>query len=116
MAQIKINQFTEYELTEQEQLAGAIFTENNLMVLQNLRSQQSSSILQMEVNPSDYPAYVQQEAFARGQLAMLDFILENHIQCLAEIMNAASEDKEDNAVEIQRSTNSNTSGIFNSVP
>lgn len=76
MAKSIINQFSSYELTEQEQLSGTILTFEQKMVLQNQLSMISSEKLALIANPNNYSEYIQQEAYKAGQITAIQYMLD----------------------------------------
>ncbi len=112
MSQI-VNEFTQFNLTETEQLSGQIFSQSQLQVLQNLRAQYAVDKLNLKVIPNDYQAYVQQEAGLAGALSVLSYIIDCHHTALAIVMDSNSEIGETDVDSAPyTSTNSDTSNIF----
>lgn len=77
MAQIIPNAFTSYQLSQQEEITGSIFTTNQKQVLQNLLSEAASQKLHLEYDPSDTLTFVQQEAYHTGKIELLQYLLAN---------------------------------------
>lgn len=71
-----INQFSSFELTESEQLAGTILTYEQKLVLQNQLAMISAEKLALVANPHSYAEFIQQEAYRAGQIAMIQYILD----------------------------------------
>lgn len=78
MAQQIINRFSQFELSNEEQLSGQILSINQLAVLQNLRSEYAHKKLSLIYTPNDHQTYVQQEAEITGWMSCLDYIIECH--------------------------------------
>lgn len=76
MSQLISNSFTQYLLTEQEQIVGCALNQEQTMLIQNDLSLISQQKLQLEVDPNNYAAYVQQEAFLAGQIKILSHLLD----------------------------------------
>lgn len=72
------NSFTTYTLTEKEQIAGTTLTSLNVAVLQNQRAQIAEEKLNLPFTPNDIQTYLQQEAYLKGQLDLLNYILASH--------------------------------------
>lgn len=69
--------FTLYELTEEESLQGAIFTILQKQVIQNQRAACAEEKIRLEFDPANPSVFIQQEASLKGQLVILDFLLES---------------------------------------
>lgn len=74
-----INQFSSFELTESEQLAGTILTYEQKLVLQNQLAMISAEKLALVANPHSYAEFIQQEAYKAGQIAVLQYILDSSL-------------------------------------
>ena len=68
----EITPFTTYELTEQEQLVGQVFSEEQLAVLQNEIAILAAKKVEMVIDPS-FPA---EPAEVDGQISILRFIID----------------------------------------
>lgn len=71
-----LNQFSSFELSQQEQLAGTILTYEQKLVLQNQLAMISAEKLALTANPHSYTEFIQQEAYKAGQIAMIQYILD----------------------------------------
>jgi len=69
------NVFTTYKLSEDEQRNGSALTSLNVSVLQNLRSSIAEEKLNSVFTPNDVLSFTQQEAYLKGQLDILAYIL-----------------------------------------
>ncbi len=69
------NTFSSYTLTEQESRTGAQLTSLNVAVLQNLRSNIAEEKLNLAFTPNDIMSYTQQDAYLKGQLDILQYLL-----------------------------------------
>lgn len=78
MAQQLINEFTQFALDAKESLAGQIFTNAQLMVLQNLRAEYALKKLKLTYTPKDHQEFLQQEAELTGWINCLTYIADCH--------------------------------------
>ncbi len=69
------NTFTTYSLSEDEVKHGHRLTSLNIAVLQNQRAQIAEEKLALVFTPNDVLSYTQQEAYLKGQLDLLSYIL-----------------------------------------
>lgn len=69
------NTFTTYALSEDEVKQGQQLTSLNVAVLQNQRAQIAEEKLSLVFTPNDVLSYTQQEAYLKGQLDLLSYIL-----------------------------------------
>jgi len=74
MAIIIPNDFTSYQLTEQEELEGSILTITQKQVIQNHLSAAAHEKNALEYDPENPQRFVQQEASLKGQLDAYHFI------------------------------------------
>jgi len=70
--------FTAYELTAEESKLGATLTSLNVAVIQTLRSHIAADKLTTVFDVQNPQAYVQDEAYKRGQLDILQHLLDLH--------------------------------------
>ena len=75
MAHLIPNDFSSYQLTEQEELEGAILTITQKQVIQNYLSAAASEKIGLEYDPESTERFVQQEASLKGQIDAYRFIL-----------------------------------------
>jgi len=76
MAYLKDNEFSSYELTDEEVMLGSILTLPQRQVIQNEIALIASSKLSLVFNPNDVVSFSQQESFYLGQLTILKYRLE----------------------------------------
>lgn len=81
MATQKPNTFTSYELTTRETLSGSILTGEQKQVLQNQLSEIAEQRLNTDYDPEKPLAFVQQEAFLKGQISILRVMLLRSDEC-----------------------------------
>ena len=77
MAALATNLFTQYTLTEQEELSGKIFSQLNLWVLQNMAAEIALQLIYLPVDTVNVLAYAQTEAEMKGQLLLLQQLIES---------------------------------------
>jgi hypothetical protein len=75
MSTLVSNSFASYDLTEEEELQGSIFTTLQKQVLQNLMSHCAEEKLRLEYDVNNSLSFVQQEAYKRGQLDIIEYLL-----------------------------------------
>lgn len=91
MATPKLNAFTEFDLTDEEQFAGQLLSHNQLMVIQNLRAEYAVKKINLAYTPSSHQEFLQQEAEISGWMNCLNYILECHEVSAAKNLQANSE-------------------------
>ena len=74
MPELVRNKFSTYRLTTQEELLGAILTDNNKAVIQNIIAERAE--LKLSLLPDD-PEFVKQSAFYAGQMEILEYLIAN---------------------------------------
>lgn len=72
------NTFSTYELTAEEQVLSDQLSQLNVAKIQNLRSQIAEEKLNLVFTPNDTLTYTQSEAYLKGQLDLLTFLLQSH--------------------------------------
>ena len=77
MAHLVPNSFSTFQLDEDEVLQGSMFTISQLQVLQNNLASYAEERLAQEYNPASPMQFIQQEAFNKGAMAALSFLIEN---------------------------------------
>lgn len=75
MGKLLIGSFASYELTEQEQRQGSIFTALQKQVLQNNLARYAEERLALEYDPEHPTLFLQQEAEIKAQIQLLQFLL-----------------------------------------
>lgn len=79
MAELAVNNFAAWRLSEDEEKEGSIFTITQTQVLQNELSIVADSLIALQYTPSEPLAYAQQEAELRGKLGFIQYLLERSI-------------------------------------
>jgi hypothetical protein len=72
------NVFTSVVLTADEEKAGLTFNSLNLAVLRNQLSSIAEEKLNLTFTPNDVLSYTQQEAYLKGQMDILRYLLDSH--------------------------------------
>lgn len=70
------NTFTSYEMTDKEQIESLILTTLQKQQIQTHRAQLAEKKLALEFDPAEPQLFMQQEAYTRGQLDLLTYMLE----------------------------------------
>jgi len=86
MAQIVINSFTSYTLTEQEYLQGCVLNQSQLCLLQTELSQVATQLSELQIDPLNPMAAVQEQAFLRGQQKLLQNMIERSAKAQEELL------------------------------
>ncbi len=76
MATLKVSQFSQYELTESETLAGSILSQEQIYVIQNLISSIAAEKLALKFTPESPLEFAQREAELQGQIGILTYLLD----------------------------------------
>jgi len=76
MPDIEINRFISYKLSEKEELQGSVFTPEQKACLQNLLSRAALDKQALAPDPNNIQPFIQQEAFLKGQIELLEYILQ----------------------------------------
>lgn len=71
-----LTSFTKFQLNEQEQRLGQQLTSLNVAVIQNIRSGIAEEKIRLTFNPEKVLEFTQNEAYMRGQLDILSYILD----------------------------------------
>ena len=77
MAYLIPNSTSSWELSDEEVMQGSMFTETQMHVLQNHLASLVEEKLALEVDPNNYAAYLQQEAYKRGQIETMQYLMSN---------------------------------------
>lgn len=75
MSQLIRNSFSSYLLTDKEALQGAIFTITQKQVLQNQLAISCEEKIFLEFDPEHPLLFTQEEAFKRGQIELIQYLL-----------------------------------------
>jgi hypothetical protein len=72
-----IDKFSSFQLTSEEQISGSIYSLVQLQVLQNLLSESAHSRIALNYDPLNPVDFAQQEAFLKGKIELLSYLIEN---------------------------------------
>lgn len=76
MARIIPSAFTTYELTEDEKRSGAILSETQKQVLRNVQCEKVHSRLSLKFDLLNPGAFLQEEAYLKGQIELIQYLLD----------------------------------------
>lgn len=76
MAELAVNNFAAWRLSEEEERQGSIFTITQAQVLQNELSIVADSIIGLKFTPEEPLLFAQQEAELRGKLEFIQYLLD----------------------------------------
>ena len=76
MSHLVANAFSSYELTDEEALQGAILTITQKQVIQNQLAALAEEKIHLEPDPANMMLYVGEEAYLRGQIVNLQYLLQ----------------------------------------
>lgn len=68
--------FTRFELTQEEVKTGAVLNTVQLAVLQNYRADVAEQKLNLSVDTADVNKFIQEEAFLKGQLLAIQYLID----------------------------------------
>lgn len=94
MALLIPNAFSTYELSEEEEIQGCIFTIAQTQVLQNKLAEIAQEKLALEFDTGSPQEFIQQEAYKKGQLDLIQYLLDNSeavIESVAAMANPESQ-------------------------
>lgn len=77
MSTIRYNSFISYDFSDQEQINNSIFNDAQLQHLQNELAMVAECKLNLEYISTDPINYAQQEAYLRGKLDILRYLIDN---------------------------------------
>ena len=77
MATLQPNDFSSYNLTEEEALQGSVLTILQKQVIQNQLSNAALEKNALEFDPNNQLQFAQQEASLQGQIAAFKFLLDS---------------------------------------
>lgn len=87
----KDSRFLSYSLTEEEALAGCHFTDTQIQFIQNQIAIAAESILNLVPDPTSYATFIQQDSHLKGQVFILQYLLDCSKVAQAELLNKAIE-------------------------
>lgn len=83
--------FNKYEMTEEESQRGNILTLSNQAVIQNLIAEKAEAKLSLQLDPANFNAYIQEEAYLKGQIEILQFLLNMSAYAESNLTNQSGE-------------------------
>lgn len=69
------NIFTTYYHNDNEQVANSVFNQGNMEYLHNQRANIAQQKIHINIDPNNINEFLQQDAYLRGQLDILTFLL-----------------------------------------
>lgn len=81
MAHLLPNSFSSYNLTEEDIIEGSILTNLQLQVIQNLLATKAEEKLALEYNIDKPNEFIQQEAYHKGAIDLLRYLIDQSIAC-----------------------------------
>lgn len=78
MISTKSNEFQEFTLEGEELLRASVFGPEQLAYLSNMRAECARTILNLSGTKKEYDEYVEQVVHLKGQLAILELLINNH--------------------------------------
>lgn len=84
MAILIPNNFSSYNLTDDEVREGSILTITQLELLQNDLATAAEEKLVLEFDTTNPQTFIQQEAFKRGQIELLRYIIDRSLNAIEE--------------------------------
>ena len=85
-----INTFSTFELSDKEAIQSAIFTTLQLQNLQNQLANAAESRLALNFDANNPSEFLQQEAFLKGQIELLKFLIDSSAMATEELTNPES--------------------------
>tara|TARA_R110002096_G_scaffold288750_4_gene482554 strand:+ start:434 stop:757 length:324 start_codon:yes stop_codon:yes gene_type:complete len=78
---LKLNTFSSYSMLEEDVITNSIFTLGQVQVLQNLLAVKAEEKLVLEYDVANPTSFIQQESYHRGQIELLQYLLDNSLAC-----------------------------------
>ena len=85
-----INTFSTFDLSDKEAIQSAIFTTLQLQNLQNQLANAAESRLALNFDANNPSEFLQQEAFLKGQIELLKFLIDSSAMATEELTNPES--------------------------
>lgn len=76
--EIQPGTFTKYSLTPEELLTGQKLSNLQIAVLKNKEAEIAECILNLEFDTADHLKFVQNDAYLKGQLSLIKFLLDSN--------------------------------------
>jgi hypothetical protein len=81
LGHLRLNTFSSYSMLEEDVVVNSIFTIGQMQVLQNLLAVKAEEKLVLEYDVSNPTSFIQQESYHRGQVELLQYLLDNSLAC-----------------------------------
>jgi hypothetical protein len=81
LGHLTLNTFSSYSMLEEDVVANSIFTIGQMQVLQNLLAVKAEEKLVLEYDVANPSSFIQQESYHRGQIELLQYLLDNSLAC-----------------------------------
>lgn len=94
MSTPRLNKFSSFELTQTEYNSGSIFSLPQLQCLQNQLAEAAELRLSLVYDPLNPGDFIQQEAYLKGKIDCLAYLLENSATVEAEVREAAQQSQQ----------------------
>lgn len=88
----KLTTFSQFNLTEQEQLAGTILTTDQKQYIQTQLGMIAEERLALVPDPNNYADFIQKEAFLKGQMEFARHMLDSSTASESQVVSAAQVD------------------------
>lgn len=89
MSDLTVSTFSKYALSESDQIIGSTLTTLQKHFVQNQVCTIAEQRVALEVDPNNYAAFIQQDAFLKGQLAAFKYMLDSSIASEEAVLAAA---------------------------
>jgi hypothetical protein len=81
LGHLTLNTFSSYSMLEEDVVVNSIFTIGQMQVLQNLLAVKAEEKLVLEYDIANPTSFIQQESYHRGQIELLQYLLDNSLAC-----------------------------------
>lgn len=92
MSTIISTAFTKYAQTRNEQLAGSSFSVDQEQFIQTLIATTAEERMALEPDPLNYAVFIQQDAYLKGQIASLQYLLDCSVESRKQLYSEAAAD------------------------
>jgi hypothetical protein len=89
MSQIVINTFTSYQQTDSELIRAMTLSPEQQQFLQTQIAKIAEERIALTPDPVNYAAFIQQEAYLKGQIDFVKYLLDCHTDAINKIKEAA---------------------------
>jgi hypothetical protein len=81
LGHLTLNTFSSYSMLEEDVIVNSIFTIGQMQVLQNLLAVKAEEKLVLEYDVANPSSFIQEESYHRGQIELLQYLLDNSLAC-----------------------------------